>query len=89
MTGNELRSMREAYGLTPAQLADLLGVSSVYRWEAHCETRPIIDPFQSRVLTVMRDVPLQFSLGHEIKRSLARNGGLRALYTLLEAVYDR
>ena len=35
MTGDELREMREAAGLTQAALADMLGVkqSTVYRWE--------------------------------------------------------
>ena len=35
MTGDELREMREAAGLTQAALADRLGVkqSTVYRWE--------------------------------------------------------
>jgi DNA-binding transcriptional regulator YiaG len=53
MTGKEVESLRKRLGVTPKELADLLGVSrsAVYRWEYVDEPR--IDPGSLRILSLL------------------------------------
>lgn len=95
MTGNDVRLLRERLGLTPQQLAELLGtaVSTVYRWETAGPKEISIDPFQVRILALLREqiappgsAPRN-DIATAITRGLLIGGGLLGLYYLLDSVF--
>lgn len=91
MTGGEVRSIRERYGLTVAQFAELIGVSTstAYRWEHH-DIEQNIEPFQQRIITVMRVcVDKDPSVTARVANGLASGGCLFGLYRLLETNFYR
>lgn len=94
-TGNQIRELREALGMTPEQFAGLLGVhqSSLYRWEAKGEEVVRLDPMQVRLLVVIREQLVQkrpeerVEWGKALLAALVIGGGLFALFKLLEVVF--
>lgn len=95
-TGNSIRHLREALGMTCDQFASLIGVhpSTLYRWEAKGDEAVRLDPMQLRILMVLqeelnrRKTPkAQLEWGQLLLGALVVGGGLFALYKFLEAVY--
>ncbi len=95
MTGDAIRSLRVRLQLAPQQLAELLGasISTVYRWEAAGPVEVAIDPFQLRILGLLReqmaaaDAQRQNDVAEGIAKGLLIGGGLLGLYHLLDAVF--
>lgn len=95
MTGDEVRWLRAQLGLTPQQLSDLIGasLSSVYRWESGGPKAIVIDPFQARLLGLLREqfVSREASKQQELAKGIATGlligGGLLGLYHLLDSVF--
>ena len=86
---NEMKTMRQAYDLTPEQWAQLLSVhiSSVHKWEAAEET-PKLRGFQQRLYAVLAmHQDNGFAIGLEIERALAIESPLFAVYRLLRWHY--
>ena len=96
MTGAQIRQLRLAIRMDPAQFAQLLGIhaSSVYRWEMAADAEVRIEPFQRQILTALEDqlaqraAPAQADLGGAILKGLLIGGGLFGLFKLLEAVFE-
>jgi hypothetical protein len=96
MTGAQIHSLRTQYGLTAAQLGELLGtsISSVFRWESLGQAQVAIDPAQLRVLTMMdqqlraRDATRRDQFVKSIGSGLLVGGGLLGLYFLLQAAFS-
>jgi len=93
VTGSEVREIRDLYKLEIAEFAELIGVglSTIYRWEA-CKFSDVnIDPFQKRIMKVMKSqIEEQKNPDAMIKQigaCLARGGGLLGLHCLLKHVY--
>lgn len=96
-TGNDIRDLREALGMTPAQFATLLGIhpATLYRWEAKGGEPVRLDPMQLGILTALRDEfgrRTATGSGDEwvaaLLGALLVGGGLFAIFKLLEAVFE-
>jgi transcriptional regulator with XRE-family HTH domain len=93
MNGTQVQEARENFGLTRAELAQILGVSAstVQRWEcANDEQESRIEPLQRRLVTILIGLGAQERApiwGRELVRTL-QDGPLRALYRLLEISFD-
>lgn len=90
MTGNQIKKVREAFGLSTAELADLLGVqnSSVYRWEACKSKTTKVEGLPKRLLRLMDSVgagPKATQVAEEARD----NGWAKALYMLLGFAYKK
>jgi transcriptional regulator with XRE-family HTH domain len=94
VTGSEVRSLREAMGMTPVQFADLFGVSvsTTYRWEATKRNQvPRVDPFQQRLFTLTEELRKGPKAGRfekamaRVRSALVTRGPLGGLYHLLDA----
>ena len=88
MNGNEVRAIRETLGLSPLNLANLLGVhlTTVYRWEAQGAQQLRLEPLQHSLLLQMqkrlRQGPPQ-DLGQQLLQGLLIGGTLVGLAYLL------
>ena len=94
ITGNDVRALRTALGLSASALAAVLGVSlsTVYRWEGRGDLPVPMEPLQAQLLTLTRVVLLHTDgavVGEELMTSLALRGPLYALYALLHRGYTR
>lgn len=93
MTGREIHALRMAVGLTPIELAQLVGVrpSTVYRWEQHESTWPL-EPFQRQLLAMLQHVLGRVddgaALGASLREALLVGGTMRALYVLLDQAFS-
>ncbi len=90
MTGTEIRTLRTTYGLDVNSFAALVGVnaSTVYRWEAAESKKPNVEPFQQRLLILLRAHWLDTSLPAKIRVAIDKLGALYGLHVFLGAVYD-
>jgi len=93
-TGDTIRSLRDALGMTAGQFAALIGVhpATLYRWEAKKGGTARLDPMQHRLLAVIHE-RLQASVDRDewtrvLRNDLLIGGGLYALYRLLSSVFD-
>jgi len=95
MKGSEVRALRERAGLSPGLFAELVGASpsSVTRWEQAGEGPARMHPYQTRVITLLRqqldergDGP-DGQLATSIREALIAAGSLRGLYRLLCAAF--
>lgn len=84
MTGDDVRALRLAWGLTPPKLAEVLGVApnTVYRWERMAAPR-IEDPFWLAVLGRLDAAKHAPGLGAAL--SLGRADAYLYLLTLLRS----
>ena len=96
MTGDEVKALRVALGLTSSEFASLLGthLSSVYRWESFENQPASIDPLRRNVLVALQhDIQAQVSanqaaeLQAAVAKALLLGGGLFALYQLLKHIF--
>lgn len=97
MTGNQIRVIRQAFGLSIDQFARVLGVHPVTlnRWELARETEPNIDGMAWNLLTGLKERLIRVQgqrraakaqaaqTGQEIENLLALGGILLALGALL------
>jgi transcriptional regulator with XRE-family HTH domain len=93
LTGNDVRSIRNALGLTMAQFAHVLGVhpSTVQRWELTGANRVTVEGVPLTVLTALRARVLEqanglraaANAGQDVSTKLATGGVLLALTVLL------
>jgi len=90
MTGTEIRTLRTTYGLDVMRFSALVGVnaSTVYRWEAAEIEKPNVEPFQQRLLNLLRAHCLDTSLPAKIRIAIDKLGALYGLHVFLGAVYD-
>ena len=79
----------EEFGLTPLELASLLGVngSTVYRWRASTDEDLHMEPMQLQLLMAMAQIGNRKAFGQELCKALVLHGPLFALRTLLNEVY--
>lgn len=95
MTGRDVHRIRTELGLTTIDFAELVGVglSTLYRWEQAAAAKINIDPFQTRLLAMLKRRLAQLSaqqrsgLGRRLRSALAEHGALYALFVLLRASY--
>lgn len=95
MTGNEIRSIRKAFGLPIDQFARVIGVHPVTlnRWELKGDEHPAMEGMAGNILMGLRqrlaNTPKQevrreaANTGHEIAELIALGGILLALAALL------
>ena len=88
MNGFEVRTIRESLGLSPLNLANLLGVhlTTVYRWEAQGDQELRLEPLQHSLLLQMQrrltqGPPQDF--GQQLLHGLLIGGTLVGLACLL------
>lgn len=90
MTGKDIKNLREAISITPETLATILGVntSTVYRWEFN-EDIELADSLQKKILLVLMQQESKADnsgkryMGDSITNNVMINGGLYALYQIL------
>ena len=95
MTGNGIRDLRQCLGLTPAQLASLLGVHliTVYRWEGMHGAPLRIEPLQAQILAGLQQrchaLPRaeQSTFGEALAAGLKLGGTLLGLGLLANALF--
>lgn len=87
LTGDQIRALRESYGLDVRQWAEILGVSlsTSYRWEQQGAAGVPVDPGSDRMLRLLKQHPEpdRRALGEKIANTLAAGGALRALHLVL------
>lgn len=95
MTGEQIRALRGALGVTPPAFGDLLGTSTstVYRWESFGADYVRTEPAQRRILVLLReelerrDPRERGRLARDIASALTMGGGLLGLHCLSFAAY--
>lgn len=96
-TGDEARTVRFKWGLSIAQMAKLVGVSTttVYRWERFCGNKVELDPGNESVLRLMKEVAVSLqpnklafsSLKNFVASYLSDDGkGYQSLYAIAAIV---
>ena len=95
MTGEEVRKIRKALGMSPQYFSAILGVSpsTVYRWESSDTIR--VESMQLQILTLLRECIVKpkkeqacLEFGSKISTTLLVNGSLFALYEILREAYE-
>ena len=89
MIGLEIKKLREALGLTQAQLAQLIGVHhlTVWKWE---NGQSVPTPHQQMLLSTFGKAQQQEpEIGDQVAQLLVGAGVGVALYYLLKAVFGK
>jgi transcriptional regulator with XRE-family HTH domain len=88
-TGDQVRAIRDALGLTGTEFATILGVhqSTIYRWEGASAAVPV-EQLQAQLLSVLqvaindgRDMPM---FAEKLRAAMVQGNGLHALLVLLQ-----
>jgi DNA-binding transcriptional regulator YiaG len=83
MKGNDIKKIRETFGFSMPEFADLIGVqtSSIYRWEALKAKAAKIEGLPRKLLQLMLELKQKERDG--VAKALRRGGWMLALSNLL------
>jgi transcriptional regulator with XRE-family HTH domain len=89
VTGDEIQHVREAYGMSMRQLAQLLGVNvvTISRWEGHGPAASKSEGVQAGILRLMHGSVSQprycADIGKKVTEAMLVRGNLYGLWLLL------
>lgn len=89
LTGDEIRDLRDAYEMSGADFAAILGVhhTTLYRWEKTEGEEASIEPLQHALLLLLRKHSGKVPLRRRLVRELSLRSPLAALHALLHVEF--
>ncbi len=89
MRGDQIKTLRESFDLTPVEMAELLGVqnSSIYRWESYGKKTAKIEGLPRRLIGLMAEMSAVQRT--EVVRALRHAGWLSGLHCLVTVAYKK